>query len=362
ASVGLTRPNEFVVDLNAIAHNVGAVRGMVGAKTWLCVAIKANAYGFGLVEVGGCTLAAGADAVAVADLSDAIRLRENGISKPILLYPGNLPEQHVVREVERLSLWPTIVDMQSARAWSTQARDHVRVFAKVDVGLERLGVPAEDALEVIKHITQLPKLSLQGIYTHLQVTDSNEAIAYARWQFARFERLLANLKGAGVEIPIRMAAASAALQISPDMKINAVDPGHLIYGLLPPGPGLVRPELRPAFASLRTQVIQVKPVRSRDFADQLPFRLREAMRVGVLPIGRRDGMASLHCGQVLAGGRRVDILGSVSLEHTRIDLTDVPDVVAGDEVVIIGTQQNETISTQQVVDHQKMESSVALAL
>jgi alanine racemase len=335
---------------------------MLGAKTWLCVAIKANAYGFGLVEVGARALAAGADAVAVSDLSDAIRLRENGISAPILLYPGNLPEQEVVTEVERLGLWPTIVDIESARAWSTQARDHLKVFAKVDVGLERLGIPVNEALGVIQQITTLPRLSLHGVYTHLHVTDANEALAYARWQFARFERLLADLKRAGVDIPFRMAAASAALRISRDMKINAVDPGHLIYGLLPPGPGLVQLDLRPAFAALRTHVIQVKYVRDRDFTDQLPFRLREAMRVGVLPIGRRDGMASFHCGQVLAGGRRVDILGSVSLEHTRIDLTDVPGVVPGDEVVIIGQQENETISTQQVIDHQNMESPVALAL
>jgi len=362
SSPALTRPNEFVIDLNAIANNVVAVRGMVGAKTWLCVAIKANAYGFGLVEVGACALAAGADAVAVSDLSDAIRLRENGISAPILLYPGNLPEQHVVNEVERLSLWPTIVDMQSARAWSTQARNPLRVFAKVDVGLERLGIPVNDALGVVQQITALPRLSLHGVYTHLHVTDGSAALSYARWQFARFEGLLADLKKAGVEIPFRMAAASAALRISRDMKINAVDPGHLIYGLLPPGPGLVQLDLRPAFAALRTYVIQVKNVPDRDFADQLPFRLREAMRVGVLPIGRRDGMASLHCGQVLAGGRRVNILGSVSLEHTRIDLTDVPSVGAGDEVVIIGNQQNDTISTQQVVDHQNMESPVTLAL
>jgi alanine racemase len=335
---------------------------MVGAETWLCVAIKANAYGFGLVEVGACALSAGADAVAVADLSDAVRLREAGISAPILLYPGNLPEQLVVSEVERLQLWPTIVDMQSARAWSTQARGRLRIFAKVDVGLERLGIPANDALGVIQQIAKLPRLSLQGVFTHLHITDGAEALAYARWQFERFELLLAELKGAGVEIPFRMAAASGALRISGDMKMNAVDPGHLVYGLLPRGPGLVQLDLRPSFGALRTHVIQVKDVLDRVFTDQLPFRLRDRMRVGVLPIGRRDGMASLHCGQVLAGGRRVDILGSISLEHTRIDLTDVPDVVAGDEVVIIGTQQTETISPQQVVDHQNMSSPLAVAL
>src|SRR5258706_7901324 len=148
------RANEFVIDLNAIAHNVAAVREMVGERTWLCVAIKANAYGFGLIEVASCALAAGADAVAVSDLSDAIRLRENGISAPILLYPGNLPEQQIVSEVERLRLWPTIVDMQSARAWSAHAKDQLRVFAKVDVGLERLGIPVKDALGVIQQIAK----------------------------------------------------------------------------------------------------------------------------------------------------------------------------------------------------------------
>jgi alanine racemase len=356
------RPNEFVIDLNAIAHNVAAIREMVGTKTWLCVAIKANAYGFGLLEVAPCALAAGADAVAVSDLSDAIRLRENGISAPILLYPGNLPEPQIVSEVERLRLWPTIVDMQSARAWSAHAREQLKVFAKVDVGLERLGIPVNDALGVIQQIAKLPRLSLEGVYTHLHITDGMEALAYARWQFERFERLLAELKRADVQINFRMSAASAALRISRDMKSNAVDPGHLVYGLIPPGPGLVQLDLRPAFVALRTHIIQVKHVRDRDFTDQLSFRLREGMRVGVLPIGRRDGMASLHCGQVLAGGRRVDILGPVSLEHTRIDLTDVPGVVSGDEVVIVGRQQNETISTQQVVDHQKLGSPVALAL
>jgi alanine racemase len=136
------------------------------------------------------------------------------------------------------------------------------------------------------------------------------------------------------------------------MVLNAIDPGRLIYGL----PTLHKTHdinVTPVFASLRTHLIQVKPWRREGWPQFAPFDPAGVDRIGVLPMGRGDGLGALHSGEVLVRGRRVRILGPISLEHTRVDLTTVPDAAVGDEVVIIGSQGNDRITLDEVALHQR---------
>jgi alanine racemase len=146
-----------------------------------------------------------------------------------------------------------------------------------------------------------------------------------------------------------MAASSPALVLLRDPLFDAVDPGHLIYGIAPPVPGRLS-GLRPLVRSLRTRLIQVKTIERGEFVEEAPFRVRPGMRIAILPIGRADGLQSLTTGEILVRGRRCPIVGKLSLEHTRIDVTNVADASLGDEAVIIGEQGGETISLEQVCD------------
>lgn len=333
------RPNSLEVDLDAIAHNVALLRDAVAPGTVLFAAVKANGYGFGLPEVAEAMLDGGADAFAMADPADAIRIRNAGIDVPLLLYGGVLPEHAVARLLADHDLTCTIAGLDAARGWSALGCD-TKAFLKVDVGLERLGVAAERAAEFATAACALPGIRVDGIYTHLH---GGAAPGYHDWQLDRFDLVLDELARAGIDLSVRLAESSVTVGLGQRSRLNAIDPGHLLYGFVPGGRTVAPAGLQPAFVALRTRILQVKQVSRPGFPDAAPMPLRDGMRVAVIPLGRSDGLRSLTCGEVLVRGRRVPIVGRLSLEHTRIDVTDVPDCRAGDEVVVIGRQGGEEI-------------------
>ena len=334
------RPNSLEVDLSAITHNVSVLRDEIGPGTVLFAAVKANGYGFGLPAVAEAMLAGGADAFAMADPADALRIRSAGIDVPLLLYGGVLPEPAVARLLADHDLTCTIGDLEAARSWSALGCD-TKAFLKVDVGLERLGVAAEQAAEFAAAACALPGIRIDGIYTHLH---GGAAAGYHDWQLDRFDLVLDELARIGIDLSVRLAESSVTVGLGRRVRLNAIDPGHLLYGFLPSGRTEAPAGLRPAFVALRTRILQVKEVSRPGFADVAPVPHRDGLRVAVIPLGRSDGLRSLTCGEVLVRGRRVPIVGRLSLEHTRIDVTDVPDCRAGDEVVVIGRQGDEEIS------------------
>ena len=356
------RPNRFEIDLGAIAHNLAEVRRLTGPDVRIITALKADAYGFGLGPVAETVVAGGASAIAVADLADAAKLRERGFDAPILLYAGHVTDAVTVAAVESNRVMPTIFDEPSAHVYSSCAQAPIRVFVKIDVGLERLGVVPERAAALVRLVRDLPKLEVEGLYTHVDVPESPRADDYVAWQLQRYYGVCDELAGQGITVPIRMVASSAVLRCAPHASHDAVDPGHLLFGLTPPGPVKVGLNLKRAFASLSSRLIHERRLERAEFQDLAPFQPAEGMRFGVIPFGLRDGMASLTCGEVLVRGRRVPILGAVSLEHTRVDLTRVPAARIGDEVVIIGRQGSAAIEPEEVSEHQGFGVKAELAL
>jgi alanine racemase len=339
------RPTILQIDLDAAAANVRAVRQLVGPHRKIFAVVKADGYGHGAAEVGAVFVAHGADALAVADLAEGIRLRQRGIAAPILVYPNSLPE--AAPEAIAHGLVPTLVDLDAARAYAEAAAGPCDVFVKIDVGLERLGVPAEQAMKIIAAMLELPHLRLAGLCAHPHAADGADP-AYAEWQLGRFTAVVDELEARGVRVPIRLFAASPFVLRYPQTYLNAVDPGRMLYGIVFPGETSPIP-LRSTLHALVTRVIALKELTPRErFAELAPFPVTAPMRLGVIPMGSADGLAWLHAGRVLVRGRAVPIVATPSLEHTRIDLTEVPDARVGDEVVIIGRQGDAEITAAEV--------------
>jgi len=342
--MGPLRPTTLEIDLDAAASNVRAVRQLVGAERKIFAVVKADGYGHGASEMGAVFLEHGADALGVADLGEGIRLRHRGITAPVLVYPNSLPDAAPDCLAHRLI--PTLVDLDSARAYSEAATGSCDVFVKVDVGLERLGVPAEQAVKTVAAMMELPRLRLAGLCAHPHASDGDSE--YAEWQLGRFTAVVEELEARGIPVPTRLLAASPFVLRFPQTYLNAVDPGRMLYGITFPGETSPLP-LRPTLRALTTRVIALKELTPRErFAEQAPFPVTAPMRLGVIPIGSADGMNWLHAGRVLVRGRAAPIVSSPSLEHTRIDLTDVPGAQVGDEVVIIGRQGDAEITAAEV--------------
>lgn len=356
------RPNRFEIDLSAIAYNARAIRRLAGPSCSIFAALKADAYGYGIAAVAPAVLEAGVTGIALVSVSDAVSLRRHGIDAPILLYPGVPLLPASIAAFHDYALMPTVLDLDAARTLSGHARGALRVFVKIDVGLERLGIDPTEAVALVRAVGQLPHLTVHGVYAHMHVRD-NVPMAYLQWQFDRFTGVLAGLEAARLQVPVRMTASTAVLEaVSSRMNLNAIDPGRVWFGLDKDGPGLERLNLRPAFVALKTALVQVKPISRDAFHEVAPFRTRPGMRIGVLPMGRFDGMVSLHCGHVLVRGVCAPILSTPSIEHTRIDVTDIPGARAGDEVVVIGRQGNAEITPAEVALHQNLLSPGLIAL
>jgi alanine racemase len=357
----LQRPNEFEIDLGAIAHNVAALRRVLPGGTRICAAVKANAYGFGLLPVARTLTGAGADLLGLVDLCDAVVLRRDGITCPVLLYGGNLADERMMRQIQEHDLTVTVGDDRClAVAERCGQASPVRVFIEIDVGLERLGSPVDKAARLIKAAAASPAISLEGVYTHMHVPKQagrpgpSAVPPYLEWQFGRFANLVGGLRREGYATGIAMAASSPVLMLTASMTMDAVDVGRYLYGIVRAGaePSLAELGLRPAFVSLRSRITYCKRVERAQYQDMAPFAIRPGMQVGVAPIGFADGLALLNCGAALVRGVRAPILGTLSLEHVSVDVTGIPGVEPGDEVVFIGRQGAGEITQEEVIARQ----------
>ena len=342
----LLRPVWFEIDLDALRHNFQETRRLVGPDVNIICALKCNAYGFGSLEVAEEVISMGAYGVAVADLYEAVSMRQTGITAPILLFGNNLPSE--AETVLKYDLIPTVTDVDAAKAYADHATSPASIFVKIDVGLNRIGVLPEHAVAVVEEIASLKQVVVAGIYTHFHFSKNDR---YVDWQFQKFKTILDELARRGLEIPIKMASATPAILRHPHMHLNAVDPGRLIVG----NPAGVQPiekvKLKPLFRGLKAKIIEKKIIKPpTEFIDDAVFPIKRDTTIGVIPIGWGDGYSKAHAskGPALVRGKRVSVLNGIHYEHTRIDLTDVPEAAVGDEVVLIGKQGKDEITVEEL--------------
>ena len=341
-----TRPAWIEVDLNAVAHNVRAVRSFVGAGTGVMAVVKANAYGHGLIEVARAAADAGASMLGVAIPDEAARLREAGVDARVLVLGPVLPQQ--AEDVVRAGCAQVIGEEGAARALSTAAMRHgmrAKVHVKVDTGMGRVGVSTDRAPAFIQEVLELPGLELEGVMTHFSTADE-EDLSFARDQLGRFRRLLVE---AGVRPRWRHAANSGAIVYLPDAHLDLVRSGLLTYGI-PPRPGPCPLRLRPAL-SLKARITQLRTARKgENISYGRTFVTSRESRLALVPLGYADGYSRglSNRGEVLVRGCRARVVGRVCMDQFVVDVTEIGDVRAGDEVVLIGRQGCEEIAVWDV--------------
>jgi alanine racemase len=347
------RPTWVEIDLSAIANNTRQVQALVGPQVRVLASLKADAYGHGAIKVARTVLRNGASMLGVATTSEAKPLREAGIAAPILVF-GYVPPWQM-REAIRLGLTVTLYAIESAQALAraAQALDKsVKVHVKVDTGMGRLGIRAEEVGEVlalVREILALPNLTLEGIFTHFAMADTYDQ-THARMQLARFHRVLEALESEGLRPPLVHAANSAALLSLPEARFDMVRPGIALYGLHPSDEVLLPQEFRPALA-FKTSVAQVKVIPAGEAISYgCTFVTKQPTRIAVLPVGYADGFrrAPSNWGSVLLHGQEAPLLGRVCMDQCMIDVSHIPQVRVGDEVVLIGHQGQAVLTAEMV--------------
>lgn len=331
------RPVLAEIDLTAVTENLTRVRELTGSGRKIIPAVKADAYGHGVVPVSRHLQALGVDGIATANVDDAVSARAAGISLPILIYGAQLPSGN--EALLDHGLTPTIYDragLDSVDALG-RARGHpVAVHVKVDAGLGRLGVRLNEAAGFLAEALSRDGVALEGVYTHIPFS-STDGADWSACRLAAFADMLGSVEDMhGIDIPIKQASASSLLSARVPDRLNTVAPGHLIFGLSPLSD--VPPAeigVRPALVSLRAKLIHVA---DRHTGDDLAGGSAAAGRTGVILFGMDNGFRPAPAGKtahVLCRGVRCPVT-SVSAEYACIDLSALPDAVVGDDVTIIG--------------------------
>jgi alanine racemase len=215
----------------------------------------------------------------------------------------------------------------------------------------RLGLLPEKATDFVHSVRSLPGLSLEGIFTHFSIADASD-LDYTRWQLERFEQVLEALKTLGITFPMVHAANSAALLRLPESRFSMVRLGLAMYGLAPSLAVSLPSGTRRAL-SWKTTIAQVKTLPRGSFVSYgNTYETKEEETIAVIPVGYADGFrrAPQHWGEVLVGGQRAPIVGNVCMDQTMINVSHIADVRVGDEVVLIGSQGDETITTEEIAE------------
>jgi len=345
------RPTWLEVDLEAIAHNVRRVVEMVGPDVAVLAVLKADGYGHGIVRVARTALNNGARYLGVASVSEGAGLRQAGIAAPVLVL-GYTPAWQA-RDLVLNDLSATVFSFDVAQALHRAGREMdrpARVHVKVDTGMGRLGLLPGEVVPFVLDLRALPGLELEGIFTHFSVADSDPD--YTRGQIGRFHQVLDDLAQAGVQFPLVHAANSAAILTLAESHFRMVRLGLAMYGLHPSAQVRCPPDFRPAL-SFKTQVAQVKTLPPGSYVSYgNTYQTAGEQRIAVLPVGYADGFrrAPRHWGQVLVRGQRAPIVGRVCMDQTMLDVTAIPGVRQGDEVVLIGEQGGERITAEDVAE------------
>lgn len=345
-----TRPTWLEIDLDAVSENVRRARQIVGPGVRVMAVVKGNAYGHGITHIARAAVAGGASMLGLACLSEAYLLKSSGIIAPMLVlgYTPAWQAEDAVRHNVRLTLF----DLNTARALSQAAQRigrPARVHIKVDTGMGRLGVLPDEAPDFVEAVSRLPGVEIEGIFTHFSTADEADK-TYTYWQLAQFRQVLEAVERRGIHVPYIHAANSAALLTVPESHFNMVRLGIAMYGLAPSPATPLPPGFQPTI-TWKTIVAQVKRLPPGSFVSYgNTYRTQGEEVIAVIPVGYADGFrrAPTHWGHVLVHGQRAPIVGRVCMDQTMINVTHIPDVQQGDEVVLIGRQGDEEITVDEI--------------
>jgi len=334
------------IDLDAIQRNTGRLRTL--CRTAVMAVVKAGAYGHGEAPAARAAYRGGAAWAGTARLEEGLELRRQGVGGAVLIL-GFTPAERMAEALEaRLSLTVWSQDhLEAAAAAASATGLPVGVHVKVDSGMNRIGLPPQEAVEFIRRAAGTPGLTCQGVYTHFACADSSDRRPTEK-QHAVFAGVVESLQAAGLRPQWVHAANSAGALAYPEARWDLVRSGVGVYGLHPSPDVPLPDDFEPAmqWKSRLTQVKIVPPGQGVSYGHRYVTRGHE--RLGTVSVGYADGFRRVDGNFVLVGGRRVPVVGRVCMDQCLVQLDSVPQARVGDEVVLLGSQGSERITAEEI--------------
>ena len=341
------------IDMSAFDHNVKQIKAQMQCPKMIGV-IKANGYGHGATECAKVLKYNGVENYAVATLEEAINLREDGIEGNIVIL-GLTPIQCVDTVIE-YDLIPGVMHYDYVKALSdevmAEGAEPARVLFGLDTGMGRVGfrVFTEEerdyAVEQYKKFAALPGIKVAGVITHFSTADEEQR-EYTKMQIANYNAFFEKLNAAGFN-PKKICANSASIMVYPEIHFDACRPGIILYGLAPSGylKGKVL-DLKPVM-TVKAEIVNLKTVpagTSVSYGRKFTSTEKET-KIATIGLGYADGYSRLNSGKisVLVGGIKCPVVGNICMDQCMVDVSAVPDVKLGDEVVVLGKQGDQEIS------------------
>ena len=332
------------INLDTLKSNIKNIRKITDPKAKIMAVVKADAYGHGYLECCHALLEGGADSFAVATVSEAKQLRRNKINNPILVLGVTFPED--AEEFVANEIMATVCSVDYAECLSEAAekmQKTVKVHIKVDTGMSRLGFltgnDEEKTVEEILKISKLPFVEIDGIFSHFACADEKNR-EYTELQFERFTGLIKKLEDAGLEIPCKHIANSAAIMMYPETHLDMVRAGVVLYGCYPSEEvDKDRLPLEPVM-TLKSRITHIKEVEDGvGVSYGKTYITDRKTRIATIPVGYADGYLRClsHEAKIEIGGTLCDVIGRICMDQCMIDVTNVNNINVGDEVILFGS-------------------------
>jgi len=336
------------IHLQNIRSNIEGIRCAIGEQRKILIAVKANAYGHGAVEVARMAEAIGVDWLGIATVPEGIELRNAGISLPILKFSPAFPEEMQAAVDNDITL--SVCERENSEKLNeiaTELGRKINVHLKIDTGMGRIGVTPQDASQLSQYIeAECPNLHLQGVFTHLPVSDSADT-TYTQEQITLFAATVDNIqKRIGRKIELVHCANSGGVLAHPASWFDMVRPGIMIYGFYPSSETLQSIDLKPGLSFI-TRVSFIKKVSAgTTIGYGRTWSAPEDTWIATIPVGYADGFNRLFSnrGRVLIKGRSYPIVGRVCMDQSMVNLGPRTEICVGDEVILIGRSGNLEIS------------------
>ncbi|WP_194192165.1 alanine racemase [Clostridium chrysemydis] len=337
------RPVWAEIDVDAIEDNIKEIKKIVKDKEIIGV-VKADAYGHGAIDTASILLENGADRLAVAVISEAIELRENGITKPLMILgytPLSFKEDLVKYDIEQ-----TVFNLEYAKELSDFAiknNTKAKIHIKIDTGMGRIGfLPNEESIDKIEKISKLQGIEIIGLFTHFSTADEEDK-EYTKLQVEKYKKIVDELDKRGVNTGIKHVSNSAAIIDLEEYYFDAVRPGIILYGYYPSNEVKKdKIKIRPAL-TLKSNIIHLKTVEEGTYISYGRSYVTEGKRtIATLPIGYADGYTRLLNGKakVIIRGKLAPVVGKICMDQCMVDVTDIDGVSVGDEVILLGKDGN----------------------
>lgn len=337
------------IDREQLRRNFAIIQQHKPATVQLLAVVKDNAYGHGAVAVAQTALEAGAVGLGVSTLAEARELRAAGLDAPILLLGERCPDE--LPECLVLDLIVSLGEMRLAHQLNRLAlrrQRRVPVHLKMDTGMSRYGVRWDEAVAAMREVATLSGLKLAGVMSHFAMSDETDK-TFARLQLARFQEVLDQLAAGGCEAGLRHLCNTGGFLDLPQAHYDLVRLGILPLGVYPSTVCRRLPGLEPVMA-VKARIASVRELQPGDrYGYGLRFRAESPRRIAVLPVGYGDGFPRLrNQGHVLVHGRRAPIIGGVAMDALAVDITDIPEAHLWDDAVLLGRQEDEEITANDI--------------